>query len=101
MERDSSSRDDAAPTRPGQAVIPQHVVAGGIGPDGNFFLDCPGIENEMIGRALCNMIQHELDRFYTNEKMKKAMERVQQGAMVDGMLGQDRAKLERKIRGLR
>lgn len=92
-----SSEQDAPPTRVGTAVTPQQVVAGGIGPDGNFFLDCP--DDEMVGRGLMNLLMHELDRYYTNKRMGKMMERAHQSSILERMAGDDKRVIDRKIRG--
>lgn len=75
---------DAPPTRVGQAVTPKAVVAGGIGPDGNFFLDVP--DDEMLGRGLMNMLMHELDRYYTNRRMSKMLKDAADRQSIERML---------------
>jgi len=91
--------EDAPPTRGGQAVVPKQVVAGGIGPDGNFFLDVP--DDEMVGRGLMNLLMHELDRYYTNKRMAKMMEQAQQTRVLDGMMGTEKRTIDKKLKGLR
>lgn len=83
-------RDDAAPSRVGQAVTPQQYVMVGIGPDGNLVLDFP--DEEMVGRALIQWGACELDRYYTNKRMEKMMERATQDGAVRRMMGKMRGE---------
>lgn len=92
-----SNPEDAPPTRVGQAVTPQQVVAGGIGPDGNFFLDCP--DDEMVGRGLMNFLMHELDRYYTNRRMATMMAKAQETHVLNGMMGDEKRTIDKKLRG--
>jgi hypothetical protein len=94
-----SDHDDAPPTRVGEATTPKVYIWGGIGPDGNFIADFP--DDEMAGRGLMNFLMHELDRYYVNKRMQAMLERAQTNQAVQGMLGKDAARLDRKLRGLR
>jgi hypothetical protein len=92
-----SNEQDAPPTRVGTAVTPQQVVAGGIGPDGNFFLDCP--DDEMVGRGLMNLLMHELDRYYANKRAAKMMAQAHQTQILNGMLVEEQRVIDKRLRG--
>lgn len=95
----SDERDDAAPTREGQAVTPQSYVCFGFGPDGNFFLDVQPPDNELLARATAQMGGHELDRYFVNLRMKAMLDKAQQTAVLNGMMGDERKKIDRRLRG--
>jgi hypothetical protein len=90
-------QDDAPPTRTGQAVTPEpgKYIAGGLGPDGAFFLDCP--EDEMVGRGLMNFLMHELDRYYVNKRMKAMLDKAQQEQVLNGMMRGEKKKIDKRI----
>ena len=91
----SDERDDAPPSRVGQAVTPTHMVMFAFGPDGNFLLDAP--EDERKGRELLALGMFELDRFYVNKRMRAAIEKAQQNAVLNGMMGESKKKIDKRI----
>ena len=92
-----SDEQDAPPTRAGSAVTPKVYVCFGIGPDGNFFIDCP--DDEMVARGLVQFGTFEMDRYYTNKRMKAMLGKAQENAMLDGMMGREKKKIDRRIIG--
>jgi hypothetical protein len=94
-----SDEHDAAPAQPGQAVTPIAMVIFSLNPDGTFGMELP--EDEKTGRFLCHKGNDEMNRYYANKLMAVQLQRMQQDAQVRGMLGEDAAKITRKLRGLK
>lgn len=94
-----SDHQDAAPSQPGEKVTPEHVVAFFLMPDGSFGMDCTN--DEQIGRYLVSHGFFELDRYYQKKRMEQAFEKIRDEVVVNQMLGEDAAKITRKLRGLK
>ncbi len=94
-----SDEQDAPPTRVGQAVTPKAgmVVSGGIGPDGQFFMELP--DDEMVGRGLIQLMMFELDRHYSNRRMAAMLEKAQETRVLDGMMGHEKKRIDRRLKG--
>jgi len=90
---------DAAPAQPGDKVTPQHVVAFFLMPDGSLGMDCTN--DEQIGRYLLSHGMFELDRYYQKKRFEKSLEKARDEVVVNRMLGEDAAKITKKLRGLK
>jgi hypothetical protein len=44
-----------------------------------------------------NFLMHELDRYYVNKRMKAMLDKAQQEQVLNGMMGREKKKIDRRI----
>ena len=98
MEHDEQ---DAAPARVGQATEPKWFITVGIMPDGSFAVDSNCMNDEMIARAILHKASFEMDRFFGRKAFEKAVGAAKDRRIIEGMMGNDPTKHDRRMKGLR